>query len=355
MPYIVPTFEQTRAKLLRDLKNLRPDVDVGPDSDWYIRATSIASCAEGLYAHQGWIVKQIFPDSADTEYLELHAALKGLNRKPAVAASGTVTLTGEAGREAPPGLEAKAADGRMFLTTAAAVIGETGTAAVTAAAAVAGVAGNTIAGTTLTLSTAPLGIDSRATVLSMRGGVERETDTELLARLLEIIRRPPAGGNKYDFRRWAMEVPGVTNAFVYPLRRGLGTIDVAVISGNGLPSEDILQAVRDHIEDVRPVAGKSSVIFAPTERFVAHSIKVALKGLTLAEAEVSIEDVLQGQFDALSPGETWIRSQAEALVSNIAGVTDRQILLPEQNEVPLVNSEVVEWLRLGELSVEEME
>lgn len=355
MPYIVPTFEQTRDKLLRDLKNLRPDVDISSDSDWYIRATSVASCAEGLYAHQGWIVKQIFPDTADTEYLELHAALKGLNRKPAVAASGTITLTGEAGREAPAGLEAKAVDGRVFVTTASTVIDETGSAAAAAAAAVAGVAGNTSAGATLTLGAAPLGIDSRATVVSMLGGVERETHTELLARLLEIIRRPPAGGNKYDFRRWAMEVPGVTNAFAYPLRRGLGTIDVAVISGSGLPSEDILQAVRDHIEDVRPVAGKSTVIFAPTERFVDLSVKVALKGLTLAEAEVNIGDVLQGQFGVLSPGETWIRSQAEALISNIAGVTDRQILAPGANVVPVVDAEVVEWLRRGTLTVEAME
>ncbi len=103
----------------------------------------------------------------------------------------------------------------MFVTTASTVIDETGSAVAAAAAAVAGVAGNTSAGATLTLGAAPLGIDSRATVVSMLGGVERETDTELLARLLEIIRRPPAGGNKYDFRRWAMEVPGVTNAFAY--------------------------------------------------------------------------------------------------------------------------------------------
>ncbi len=130
---------------------------------------------------------------------------------------------------------------------------------------------------------------------------------------------------------------------------------MAVISGNGLPSEDILQAVRDHIEDVRPVAGKSSVVFAPTERFVDTSVKVALKGLTLAEAEVSIGGVLQGQFGVLSPGDTWVRSQAEALISNIAGVTDRQILVPEANVVPLVDAEVVEWLRLGALTVEAME
>ncbi|WP_337050269.1 baseplate J/gp47 family protein, partial [Serratia fonticola] len=67
-------------------------------------------------------------------------------------------------------------------------------------------------------------------------GTDDESDKSLLARLLELIRRPPAGGNKYDYHRWAMDVPGVTAAYVYPLRRGLGTVDVVITSGNDLPS-----------------------------------------------------------------------------------------------------------------------
>ncbi len=68
-----------------------------------------------------------------------------------------------------------------------------------------------------------------------------ETDAELLARLLDEIRRPPAGGNQYDYIKWAKAVDGVTQAYCVPLGQGLGTVDVIIlgdadIAGNELPS-----------------------------------------------------------------------------------------------------------------------
>lgn len=77
-------------------------------------------------------------------------------------------------------------------------------------------------------------------------------------RLLDIIRRAPAGGNKYDYRRWAMSVDGVTAAYVYPLRRGLGTVDVVITSADGLPSAEIIAATQAYIDDVRPVTAKTA-------------------------------------------------------------------------------------------------
>ena len=111
-----------------------------------------------------------------------------------------------------------------------------GVATVAIAANVAGTAANLPAGSQATLMAAPAGVSSQVLLASMSGGVEAESDAELLARLLELIRRPPAGGNRYDYRRWALEVPGVSAAYVYPLRRGLGTVDVVVTSAGGLPS-----------------------------------------------------------------------------------------------------------------------
>ena len=60
MPLSTPDFETIRGALLRDLQNLRADADVGPDSDFFVRASSVASAVEGLYQHQSWIARQIF-------------------------------------------------------------------------------------------------------------------------------------------------------------------------------------------------------------------------------------------------------------------------------------------------------
>ena len=73
MPFAIPPFTSIRDTLLRDLKNQLPDADTGPDSDFFVRASATASAVEGLYQHQAWLVRQIFPDSADREFLELHA------------------------------------------------------------------------------------------------------------------------------------------------------------------------------------------------------------------------------------------------------------------------------------------
>ncbi|CAB3834242.1 hypothetical protein LMG26858_00853 [Achromobacter anxifer] len=351
MPYPIPAFEGIRSALLRDLQNLRPDVAITEDSDWFIRASSIASCVEGLYAHQTWIVRQIFPDTADSEYLEMHAAIRGLQRKAAVAASGTVRITGVPGAQLAAGARCKALDGREYVLDASVVIGADGTAIASMRAVVAGEAGNAPAGVLLTLTVTPAQINGQAVVVSMKGGVEGETDHELLQRLLDLIRRPPAGGNAFDYKRWALEVPGVTKAFVYPLRRGLGTVDIAIVAGDGLPSEETLEAVRTYIDGKRPVTAKGVYVFAPTQRMVNVQVlrKVADDAVTVVDAQ--IRSRLVDQFHALNPGESWIKSRAEALVTNISNVEDRAIPWPVSNVVPVVNENTVEWLRLGVLTI----
>ncbi|KZE34188.1 baseplate J/gp47 family protein [Crenobacter luteus] len=350
MPFTVPAFATIRDALLRDLKNQLPDADTGPDSDYFVRATSVASAVEGLYQHQAWIVRQIFPDTADREYLELHARVRGLTRKAAVAAQGTLRLTGTPGAALPSGLVAKR-NGLAYTTTQGGVIGADGTATVTVVAATAGTAGNTPAGASVELSATPYGVSGQATLLAMSGGVDAESDAELLARLLELIRRPPAGGNRYDYQRWALEVPGVSAAFVYPLRRGLGTVDVVITSAGSLPSAATLTAVQDHIDDVRPVTAKNCLVLAPTLKVVDVSVSVQLSGTTLAVAQAQIEAALTTYFNQLAPGETAIKSRIEALVSDLSGVVDRAVTLPAANVVPTVDASMVEWVRLGTVTV----
>ena len=38
----IPTFEEIRTAILRDTVSLNPDADITPDSDNYIRASSLA-------------------------------------------------------------------------------------------------------------------------------------------------------------------------------------------------------------------------------------------------------------------------------------------------------------------------
>lgn len=350
MPHITPTFEETRTRILRDIRNLLPDADIGKDSDYYVRASSVASVATGVYQHQGWIVRQIFPYTADTEFLEMHCRLRDISRKAAATATGTITATGNVGAPATAGLVITVGS-LSYTTTAAGKVGADGTVVIPAVASTSGAAGNTTATVVGTFACAPFGFDSTVTVSVMAGGTDRETDAEILARLLELIRRPPAGGNKYDYKRWALSVTGVTSAYVYPLRRGLGTVDVVITSADGLPSADIISPVQAYIDDVRPVTAKNTMVIGPTIKNIDITVGVLLNGISLADATAAIITALTDHIKTLAPGDPFILSQAEMIISQVSGVVDCNITLPAGNVYPVTNENKIEWIRAGNIRV----
>ena len=215
--FTIPTFDDIRSAILRDTQSLDPTADISHDSDHFVHASRLAACATGQYAHQAWIVRQIFPDTADTIYLERHAALRGLTRRNATLASGTATVKGVAGSKIGADVSIKYGN-TFYRTTGTAQIGQNGTASVAIIADSAGAVHNVLQ-VAAQFMAAPAGITSDC-VITAQGGTDAESDASLLARLLEIIRRPPAGGNQYDYKNWALSVDGVCSAYVYPLRRG---------------------------------------------------------------------------------------------------------------------------------------
>lgn len=351
MPHIIPAVSDIRDAILRDIKNLQPQADTGPDSDFFVRASSVASAVRGTYQDQQWIARQIFPDTADHDYLLMHASLRNITPKPATPAGGQIQLTGTPVTPISSGLAFSFGNGQTGLTISPGTTDADGKVTLAVIATTAGTGSNVPANTPATLTQAPQGISSRAVLLSMSGGTDIEDDESLLNRLLEQIRRPPAGGNKYDYHRWAMEVPGVTAAYVYPLRRGLGTVDVVITSGNDLPSSATIASAQAHIDDVRPVTAKNSLVLAATPRSVDFSMQVALSGLTLADAKTQIQNTLVSYFTQLAPGDTAVMFQIGALISAIPGITDLKIILPAANVTPIVDEDRVEWVRLGNLDV----
>ena len=353
MAFTPPDYAAIREKLLRDIANLAPESRIEDDSDWLIRASATASAVEGLYEHQSWIVRQIFPDTADSDILEQHAKVRGLSRKSATAASGTVTATGSAGTVIAAGQLLKTASDATYQTTSSATIGVNGQASVAVQSVATGLDGNLSAGVMLTWQSPSNGLDGTATIDAMIGGTDAETDASLLARLLDLIRRPPAGGNKYDYRRWALEVDGVSAAYVYPLRRGLGMVDVVITSATGLPSAEILAATQAYIDDVRPVTAKNALVLAPTLRTLDHLVRIVpATGYTLATAMPLVSAAISDYFNSLAPGDTWVRSQLEKRISALDCVADRAVVTPATNVAPVVDATKVEWLRAGTITVE---
>lgn len=352
MALTAPDYDAIRDAILRDIRSQWPDADVTPDSDNYVRAAGVAAAIEGLYQYQAWLYRQIWPDSGDSEALEHHAAIRGLSRKPAAAAAGTVIVTGWVGTTVPAGSVMRHTNGTELTVLQDTPIGGDGSASVPVTAVVAGAAANGLTGQ-VTLTSPPLGVDAQATIdQALAGGADVESDADLLQRLLALIRQPPAGGNQYDYERWARDVPGVAAAYVYPLRRGLGTVDVVIVSPDGLPSAELVSDVQDYIDRMRPVTAFSSLVIAPQVLTQDVAAQVTLDAdYTLADVQASAEAKLADAINALAPGEMLYKSRVEAVISALPGVIDRVVSTPAANVEAVVDASQVQWIRLGTVTL----
>lgn len=351
MPYTTPDYPAIRDAILRDIANQIADANTSADGDYAIRANAVAAAIEGLYQHQQWLTRQILPDTADADFLERWASLYGLTRLAAATATGTISFTGVAGSAVPIGTEARTVGGIAYLTTAAGVLGGGGTASIAAQAAAAGAAGNIANATALTLVVAPGGVNSAAVSGAMTGGADTESDAALLARLLTRIQAPPQGGAAYDYEAWALAVAGVTGAYVYPLRRGAGTVDVLITAAGGLPGAPLIASVQAAIDLARPVTA-DCLVLAPVAVPVAVTAALTLAGgTTLATATAAITAALTAYFTSLVPGDTARLSRIRALISDSPGVVDYVLTAPVANTVTLVDSTHVEMPTLGVITL----
>lgn len=260
-----------------------------------ILSRSFAGAVHLLYGFLDWNSKQLFPDTAELEYLERWASLYGLSRTPAEYAEGNLTLTGTNTTIVPVGTKFQRADGIVVSTTAQATIAN-GTATVAARADSVGAAANTDAGQTLQAVSPQAGLNSTATVAQggLAGGVDTESDELLRARVLARLSEPPQGGAKRDYEQWAKEIAGVTRAWVkVPGDSGILPGQVKVYfakdgNENPIPQQADIDEVQTHIDAVRPVTAVVTVL-APIAYPVAFSVNLypnTLEVRTQVEAEL---------------------------------------------------------------------
>lgn len=357
MPYNVPTFTQIRDQYLQAVLNQNPAAAVGPDSDHFVRASATAAVLESVYSRLAWVFRQAFPDLADGDNMEKAANRRGLTRKAAAAATGTLHFNGTAGAAVPLGQQVSNAQGVAFVTTAAAVIGAGGTVDVAAAAVVAGAAGNQTNNTPAAVSTPPDGVTNAATILTMTGGADVEDDASLLMRLLLEQSEVPQGGNKVDYKRWALSVAGVDRAYVFDVRRGNGTVDVVPMPATGLPGAGLLASVQTVLDAKRPVgmlpgAGMAVLALAPTPINTAVTAALTLAaGYTLAMVSASVEAAIRAVFNKLEPGGTLLRNQLITAILNVPGVTDVNLSAPVDNVTSSVSATALELVMPGALSI----
>lgn len=332
MPFNRPKLQELIERNISDVESRLPSTDARlRQSNLNVLAKTHSAVAHELHGHLAWLALQLMPDTAELEHLERWASIWNITRKAAAKAQGSITFTGNDGAVIPLGTVIQRGDAVEFITDNEGTI-NAGSISITITAVEAGINSNTIATSKLTLITPIAGVDSSATVDV--GGIINGTDTEsdefLRERLLNRIQEPPHGGADFDYIKWALEVPGVTRAWVYPQELGLGTVTVRFVVDDDaisiIPDAAEITAVQDYIDALRPVTAAVTVV-AP----VAVAMNFTITGLT--PATQTVQDAIEAELTDLlrreaEPGGTILISHIREAISIAAGEFDHSLKQP---------------------------
>lgn len=276
MPWTTPTLSTLRTNSRNYIMAALPGADA-MIANSVLRVLSDVNAGNASLSLQfiAWLALQLLPITSTDIWLDRWADLYLVNadaskgRKQATFSVGTVTITGQAGVIIPSGTTMLSGSGIMFQTTTQVTVGQAGTVVAPIVALTATSAGNLPGGSGMTIQSAITNVTAAASVVTLAGGTDTETDDQLRVRLLLRLANPPMGGDSQDYVSWALEVPGVTRAWASPNELGIGTItlrfmmDVLRESQGGFPSQDDVNTVAAFINTVRPVTVKDFFVVAP--------------------------------------------------------------------------------------------
>ena len=323
--------------------------------DLSVRLYAVAAQVYSLYIQADWVIRQAFPQTAEGEYLDRHAQLRGVERKPAVAAEGSVRFTaGEAAgtaREIPRGTVCMTAGLVRFETTRTGVL-EAGklTVEVPVRALEPGAAGNISAGAIVSMAVAPIGISACINPKGFAGGADGERDDALRMRVLDTFQRLPNGANTAFYQQGALSFDQVAAAAVIPRPRGVGSVDIVPATLAGLPGAELLEELKEYFDERREIAVDLRVR-APETEVVNITVRVEPEaGRNKEEVLRRVEDTLRGWFTGKLLGQDILLARLGELIYHCDGVANYAVAAPAADR--LMGDDVLPVL--GTLRVEGM-
>ena len=360
MPFSRPSLSQLRTQALQDVQAS----PLGLSGLLRFSALKVLSWVQAGLAHLHYgfldaVALQCVPFTATGEFLEAWAALVGILRIAAAAASGTAAFTGTPGSLVPAGILLRRGDGAGFATTADATLDAAGTGTAPILAQTPGALGNMDAATPLALASPVVGVfGAVAAAGPATGGADMETDDALRTRMLFRYRAPPQGGASADYVEWAAAVPGVTRAWCLPNGMGPGSVVVYAMldqvesahqgfpqGTNGVAAAETREAaatgdqlaIADALYPLRPV---TALVYACAP--APWPVNVAIANLAPSTAAIqaliasALTQVLLQLGDPLA--SPIYQSDLEAAIGAVPGVQRFTLLAPVAPLAPPVGS-----------------
>ena len=337
MAWKVPKISEIAKRIQADIRSETGTGTALPRSLVIAISYAVAGVVYLLHKHLEYVIDQILPTpKMSFDFLARYASRYNVYRKPATKTMRTVESTGTPGAFLPSTAILSDDNGNQYVPTGEfQVVDGIVTAQIQALGF--GTSYNIPVGSKLSLQSPVSGINSSFTVLQAgyNDGVDEESHEALLERLLEVIRTPSSGGNRKDYEIWAKEVPGVTRAWCYPTRFGIGHLGISFVTDGAaslIPTQAKVDEVQAHINEEKPVEARVTV-FAPVEDPV--DFLIALEPNT-EEVRNSVTNALRDLFtkESIPEGRLLISHIREA-VSTSLGENDHHLLEPDGDIIAL--------------------
>lgn len=276
------TYEIILDRMIQRAKENTPGIDTRQSSPVYAALAPSAVELQNAYIELGWTLDQMFAATAVREYLVRRCAEWNITPHPATKA----VLKGEFNIDV--GIGSRFSLGTLNY----AAIERIGEGTFKMECETAGAIGSRELGVLVPIDYIP-GLTKAELTEIMESGSEEESTDALLDRYLTKVQKPSTSGNRYNYYNWAMECEGVGAAKIFPLANGPGTVKVIIAdAGMSAAGSDLVQKVRDHIEELRPI-GADVTVSSVVEKAVNVSAGIKLRaGMNLGVVQNTFQAAL---------------------------------------------------------------
>ncbi len=342
------TYEQILRRMT-DKYEERTGTSPDSASDIGIRMKVLAGEVFSLQSEYEYVKRQMFPDTAEGEYLDRHAQQRGLTRRSGTKAQGEVMFCLDIPLDydvtIPEGtvLSTRGDDPQRFVTKSEVTISSGRLSAPSIAEAINEGSDGNVAPDTITVIVTP--VHSLLRVVNeykMSDGTDEESDEQLRRRVLNSFVNIPNGTNKAFYIQSTLEVEGVRAAGVVAGVRGAGTLDVYIMSDNGDPSEELKSSVKTHLESLREInvdIEVGTLVRVPINIYVSVSVK---SGYDFAEVEENIREAIEEYFSLIGAGENFYLSEVGEYIQHVEGV-DNYTFSTIRSSDTVIDDDCIAW------------
>ena len=220
----------------------------------------VAEVMSDVYISLDAVPDMLFVTETSGQYIDrVGQQYYAITRRPGTRAYCDISFTGEPGLTVEAGTLFLTAGGLQFSLLSAVTLSGAGTGTGRLQSADAGAVYNVGEGSIDRMYVNLAGLETFHNAQA-EGGTDPESDSALLMRIRERVQRPVTSGNGYQYRQWALGVPGVGSAKVVELQNGPGSVGIMLVDSNFLPAaEEIVADVSAAIEAQRPIGAQVTV------------------------------------------------------------------------------------------------